>query len=482
MLFLLALMPRSVQAQATASPPERMAYQGFLTDGFGVALATNAPKNYNILFRIWNDPSSIATNALLWTEQQTVTVDKGYFSVLLGEGAAFSGYARGSLSALFAASDASERYVEFIVRGIGTAGADVTIQPRLKLLTSPYSYLSKSAGKLVSVTGADLVTSSGSGVAVNGSVTAGSYNGPLAGSNLLAGSITSVKIANGAVGTAQLAAGAVGTAQIASGAVTSAQIAAGAVGATQIAAGAVGAAQIAGGAVGTTQLAVGAVSSGQIANGTIADVDVATNFAIWNRAGTNISYSAGDVSIGTAASSSDLTVRGDLNVYGGISSSFGGTLYQGNAPLVIESKTTNNQTLWDIKDVDVTAFANRPGGFKIRIYMQHELNFQVRNLEATILFEQPGYAANPDYPTKFIRGSFAGTGGYGITPFTLGNPAVGGGPFDQLVNEGANFLNIYDYNPAALNGGVNSKPTLPIYHLWVAFHPQVSGKIVVSDY
>src|SRR5258706_1404006 len=113
LLFLLAFKPSSAQAQVSASPPERMAYQGFLTDGFGVALATNAPKNYNIVFRIWNDASAVALTNRLWTEQQTVTVDKGYFSVLLGEGAAFGGEAHGSLSALFAAADASERHVEF---------------------------------------------------------------------------------------------------------------------------------------------------------------------------------------------------------------------------------------------------------------------------------------------------------------------------------------------------------------------------------
>ena len=99
-----------------------------------------------------------------------------------------------------------------------------------------------------------------------------------------------------------------------------------------------------------------------------------------------------------------------------------------------------------------------------------------------MLFEQPGYANNPNYPSKFIGGCISWIGGYGYVPFTLGNPAVGGGPFDTLMNANDNWLHVYDYNPASLNGGVNSKPTLPTYHIWVAFHPVIGGRIVVSDY
>ena len=75
----------SALAQATPKPPERMTYQGFLVDGTGTALGNTAPKNYDVIFRIYDDQSA---GTLRWSEQQTVTIDKGYFSVLLGEGAA----------------------------------------------------------------------------------------------------------------------------------------------------------------------------------------------------------------------------------------------------------------------------------------------------------------------------------------------------------------------------------------------------------
>ena len=66
---------------ADANPPERMTYQGFLVDGNGAALAPTVPANYDVVFRIYNVKQG---GTAIWAEQQTVTVDKGYFSVLLG--------------------------------------------------------------------------------------------------------------------------------------------------------------------------------------------------------------------------------------------------------------------------------------------------------------------------------------------------------------------------------------------------------------
>ena len=141
----------SALAQANGNPPERMTYQGFLVDGNGTALATNAPKNYDIVFRIWNDASASSAANRLWTEQQTVTVDKGNFSILLGEGTAIGGEAKPVLSAIFTNGTASERYVEMTVKGIGTGGVDLTMLPRLRLLTTPYAFL---ASKVAGVAGA----------------------------------------------------------------------------------------------------------------------------------------------------------------------------------------------------------------------------------------------------------------------------------------------------------------------------------------
>ena len=134
----------SALAQATSRPPDRMTYQGFIAGSDGVALGNTAPRNYDVIFRIYDGEGS---NTPLWGEQQTVTVDKGYFSVLLGEGAATPGTPNAgiSLSSLFNSASASERYVGFTVKGVGSGGTDVEILPRVRLMSSPYAFLSNKA-------------------------------------------------------------------------------------------------------------------------------------------------------------------------------------------------------------------------------------------------------------------------------------------------------------------------------------------------
>ncbi len=164
-----------VLAQTTANPPERLTYQGYLTDSDGAPLGgTNGgPKNYDVIFRIYNAQTA---GDLLWGEQQTVTVDKGYFSVLLGEGAD-SGDPRPDLSALFAGPTASDRYVGIFVKDIGAPGENVPILPRLRLLTSPYAFLARNASALVSPNGSNVVSAANGTLTVNGTLSATTING-----------------------------------------------------------------------------------------------------------------------------------------------------------------------------------------------------------------------------------------------------------------------------------------------------------------
>jgi hypothetical protein len=178
--LLLAALPQRAQAQATPNPPDRMTYQGYLVDANGNPLGNTNPKNYDVIFRVWNDQSSTDVSHRLWAEQQTVTMDKGYFSVLLGEGSQYSTEPHGAVSSLFNSADASERYVEITVKGIGAGGTDSTILPRLRLLTSPYSFLAQkavNAGALVNNSNVAIVTASGTTMTVNGSLTANSLAG-----------------------------------------------------------------------------------------------------------------------------------------------------------------------------------------------------------------------------------------------------------------------------------------------------------------
>ena len=140
LLFGLALVMGALDATAaSATPPDRMSYQGYLVDSTGAALAPSTPANYPVVFRIYDASSG---GAILWSEQQTVTVDKGNFSVVLGEGSAVSGEANSALSAVFTGATASDRYIGITVTISGTA---MTISPRLRLLPSPYAFAATKA-------------------------------------------------------------------------------------------------------------------------------------------------------------------------------------------------------------------------------------------------------------------------------------------------------------------------------------------------
>src|SRR4051794_23827384 len=122
---------------ADFNPPDRMTYQGFLVNNAGEPLASSGtPKNYDVVFRIY-DASSGGNR--LWSEQQTVTVDKGYFSALLGEGSSVGNETRPNLSVVFSGESASDRFIAISVKLSGNTFSDIV--PRLRLLPSPYSFL-----------------------------------------------------------------------------------------------------------------------------------------------------------------------------------------------------------------------------------------------------------------------------------------------------------------------------------------------------
>ncbi|MCX6902635.1 MAG: tail fiber protein, partial [Verrucomicrobia bacterium] len=143
---------------ADGNPPDKMSYQSYLVDagGFPLGNTNTGPKNYDVVFRIWNDQIATTVANRLWTEQQTITVDKGYFSVILGEGGPYSSEARPSLSSVFTNKlDSSDRFIEMTVRGIGVGGGDSTVAPRLRLLPTPYAFLAKNATQLGGVDAAN---------------------------------------------------------------------------------------------------------------------------------------------------------------------------------------------------------------------------------------------------------------------------------------------------------------------------------------
>lgn len=163
-----------VARAADGNPPDKLTYQGYLVDAAGNALGTAAPKNYDVVFRVYNHETASGATYRLWTEMQTVTVDKGYFSAVLGEGGAYGTEPHLAISTLFTNQlDASDRFIEMTARGIGPGGTDSTILPRLRLMSSPYAQLAKlavNAKYLVNAAGGQIVSVSGTNVGINKAV------------------------------------------------------------------------------------------------------------------------------------------------------------------------------------------------------------------------------------------------------------------------------------------------------------------------
>ena len=133
---LVALAPLRPARAVDNNPPTKLTHQGFLTDANGLPLGNAAPVNKSIIFRIFAAP---AAGTPLWAAQQVVTVDKGHYSVLLGEGSAMGSEPfLADLSTIFTGTGASDRFLEITVDG-------AALSPRLQFLPAPFAMLARKA-------------------------------------------------------------------------------------------------------------------------------------------------------------------------------------------------------------------------------------------------------------------------------------------------------------------------------------------------
>lgn len=133
-----------VQAQ---SVPNRIDYQGQVVDGNGAPLAASAPANYEMEFRVYDADTG---GAVVWAEKQLVTVNKGQFSVRLGEGQPIlsAGNDIGSVpqAELENAFNGSSRHLGLTVNIPGQTPGEIT--PRLSFLSTPFALKAGSASSL----------------------------------------------------------------------------------------------------------------------------------------------------------------------------------------------------------------------------------------------------------------------------------------------------------------------------------------------
>lgn len=146
------------QGSLLADVPLFINYQGKVYDSTGLPLGATgsasapvaAPVNRKVLFRFYD---AVTGGNRLWTEEQTVTIAVGEFSVLLGQGIAATGTAAGesrpAIDAVFTSGSAS-RYLEITVDNGDNSitAADVPITPRQQITTTAYSFRARTADSI----------------------------------------------------------------------------------------------------------------------------------------------------------------------------------------------------------------------------------------------------------------------------------------------------------------------------------------------
>lgn len=191
-----------------ADVPAFLNYQGKVYDSSGLPIGATgtasapvaSPVNRKVIFRIYD---AVSGGTRLWTEEQTVTISVGEFSVLLGQGIAATGTAssesRPSIESVFTSGSAN-RYLELTLDNGDNAisAADVPITPRQQITTTAYSFRARSADSIAGALDLAITPLAGSasnhglgwygtgrlfgGVAIDGPVLYGNAGGAL-GSN-----------------------------------------------------------------------------------------------------------------------------------------------------------------------------------------------------------------------------------------------------------------------------------------------------------
>jgi hypothetical protein len=154
-LFAAGLLPASLTAQTiTSAVPNLISYQGKVTNSSGALVGAGTPVNRTVIFRIWSHQSNSTINDLVYSEQQTVTISEGEFSVLIGQGSAVTGTplgysesTKGTPTVTLASAavfGGATRYLGVTIDD-GTAAADPEVSPRQQLVTSAFAMRAKFA-------------------------------------------------------------------------------------------------------------------------------------------------------------------------------------------------------------------------------------------------------------------------------------------------------------------------------------------------
>lgn len=190
--------------------PERLSYQGLVTDANGNPVGADQAVNRKVRFMIYDAATG---GSPVWAEEQTVTVSVGEFSVAVGGGSGISGLPGSvapasrtlSLSSALATKDKSYYLGVTIDDGSGAFDAnDKEIAPRQQLLSGGFALRAKTA---------EAVESS----AVNSAMIADST---IVANDLASNSVQTAKVQDSAITSAKIADGTLNTADLADAVIT----------------------------------------------------------------------------------------------------------------------------------------------------------------------------------------------------------------------------------------------------------------------
>ena len=398
-------------AWAQSQVPTLISYSGKVVDASGNGITATR----TVTFRIWDHSTATAAVNRLFSEQQSVTISGGEFSVLIGAGSAVSGEANAAgITTVADAFAGSNRFLGVTVDD-GTSAVDPEMSPRQQIVTTAFAFRAKVAE---SVASGSVTTAMIANTAVNTI-------------QLADAAVSTTKIADNAVQGTKILDGTIGTAKIADGAITSAKLAF-PIDANKLAANSVGSAQIAGnsidsvrivdGSVSLADLAPNSVDGGKIVDGSITKADLAAN-SVGTSQIENYAVTADRMATGSVDSRSILDgsvalvdlATGSVNASKIVAGSVGRTELNASVisslpkPAANYTQGINDQGSyaaartkgWKIVPMDIGDLGNDLDGARIKVNSMHRVSFDGRIAEIQLMLEQPGMSqANTDFPNK----------------------------------------------------------------------------------
>ena len=220
LLTLAVLLGFTAQTWAQSSAvPDQISYQGVVTDAGGTPIGNTTPENRTVVFRIWDHATNTAVGNLIYSEQQVVTISKGEFSVLVGDGTAVTGTplgysetAKGKPTVTIpTAFGGTTRFIGVAVYDSGGAVAP-EISPRQRVVSSAFAYRAKVAENMNGGTITGAVTATGS-TFTGGTFNSGTFTGAVTATG---GSFTGTGTGLTSLNASNLASGTVGDARLSS--------------------------------------------------------------------------------------------------------------------------------------------------------------------------------------------------------------------------------------------------------------------------